>query len=847
MSDTSRILEPPAKDLLELTSAEVCGYLEIGFDREFYIDRYSDMGLGYVDPLEHYAIFGWKEGRDPCNWFSTERYLKDHADVAQKGVNPLLHYLLYGQSEGRLIWPADPSGGIELNVDKTATFVNDSNLHEWIQFEQRPLRPPTVQLNPNRMIIHWLIPDFSEGSGGHMTIFRIVRWLELIGHECVVWIIQPSQHRDSQHAYDDIVKHFQTIRARVAFPHEGLDSAQGDIVIATGWQTVPRVLNAIHFRERFYFVQDFEAFFHPMGTNALAATWTYTQGLACICAGPWLAQMLKLRFGRWTKHFDLAFDKETYYPPKSGKGTARRRQNSPPRIVLYARKGTARRAVELALLALEQMAKNGVRFHVSLFGGEDIYTTAPFPCISYGILHDAELADLYRTVDIGICFSATNYSLVPQEMMACGLPVVELEGESTRAVFPKGVVTLAGPHPLLIAAEIGALLKDKVRRQRQATAALRWVSDFDWEKSARAVERAMLSRLAGHRHPAKFSPRHSHAPPLSAKVTVCIPTYNGGRLLYQVVERVRSQRTPWPFEIVIVDSSSTDGSIARLRSLPSIGLNLSLRIKEIPKADFQHGRTRNMCADLASGEFVAFLTQDALPTDENWLYNMITVVEHFPRSAGAFGRHIAWPDASPFTKRDVADHFANLVRYPLALSRDTKEDVYRSCDPEWRQVLHYFSDNNSCLRKSVWQEVPYPELDYGEDQAWADAIIRLGYQKIYAPSAVVYHSHNYGESEAATRAEIESRYFASTFGHKTYDTSTRFEEQLAAMDRVDTRWARANRIPQAELEDRLVLNKAMLVGRRRGTELAMTVEAGRDCRQATDSKKMRQRRGPARR
>ena len=61
---------------------------------------------------------------------------------------------------------------------------------------------------------------------------------------------------------------------------------------------------------------------------------------------------------------------------------------------------------------------------------------------------------------IGICFSATNYSLVPQEMMACGLPVIEIEGESTRAVFPEDVVTLTGPHPCAIADSIEALLRD---------------------------------------------------------------------------------------------------------------------------------------------------------------------------------------------------------------------------------------------------------------------------------------------------------------------------------------------------------------------------------------------------
>ena len=50
------------------------------------------------------------------------------------------------------------------------------------------------------------------------------------------------------------------------------------------------------------------------------------------------------------------------------------------------------------------------------------------------------LADLYRRATVGVVFSATNYSLIPHEMMACGLPVVELDGESTRADFLQTLV-----------------------------------------------------------------------------------------------------------------------------------------------------------------------------------------------------------------------------------------------------------------------------------------------------------------------------------------------------------------------------------------------------------------------
>ena len=85
------------------------------------------------------------------------------------------------------------------------------------------------------------------------------------------------------------------------------------------------------------------------------------------------------------------------------------------------------------------------------------------------------------------------------------------------------------------------------------------------------------------------------------------------------------------------------------------------RMQTIQKSEFQHGRTRNLCASLARGEFVVFLTQDAMPVDEFWLYKIVSVLERFPRAAGAFGRHIAQPTASPFVKRDIKEHFDRLT------------------------------------------------------------------------------------------------------------------------------------------------------------------------------------------
>jgi len=73
------------------------------FDQDFYISRYPDVATDFlVDPFIHYILYGWNEGRDPCEVFSTDFYLKQYQDVREANINPFVHWILQGRDEGRL-------------------------------------------------------------------------------------------------------------------------------------------------------------------------------------------------------------------------------------------------------------------------------------------------------------------------------------------------------------------------------------------------------------------------------------------------------------------------------------------------------------------------------------------------------------------------------------------------------------------------------------------------------------------------------------------------------------------------------------------------------------------------
>ncbi|MBK5307523.1 MAG: glycoside hydrolase family 99-like domain-containing protein [Frankiaceae bacterium] len=70
-------------------------------DVSWYLQANPDVAAAGADPLVHYMTQGWREGRDPCQDFSTTQYLADNPDVRAAGVNPLFHYVTQGWTEGR--------------------------------------------------------------------------------------------------------------------------------------------------------------------------------------------------------------------------------------------------------------------------------------------------------------------------------------------------------------------------------------------------------------------------------------------------------------------------------------------------------------------------------------------------------------------------------------------------------------------------------------------------------------------------------------------------------------------------------------------------------------------------
>ncbi len=339
-----------------------------------------------------------------------------------------------------------------------------------------------------RLHLAFVIPSFSEGSGGHNIIFKLMQRLERAGHTCSVWVDDPFGQR--LHEWPAFVRasireHFAPVQAPVY--KDFRDWYGADVVVATGWQTVYPALALPNVRARAYLVNDHEPEFYSASVEAVWAAETYRLGLYGICGSPWLRELYVERYGGTAEVFDYGVDHTVYHP----RPVSRQRDT----VVFYCRSTTPRRAVALGVMALHELYRRRPGLRVVMFG-ERFPLPAPFPYEHLGVANPGQLSWLFSQATVGLCLSMTNYSLIPQEMLACGLPCVDLQGASAESVFGKdGPVELSPFDTTAIAEHIERLLADHELWERRSQTGVAFVAGRSWDHAAEQVERALRNAL----------------------------------------------------------------------------------------------------------------------------------------------------------------------------------------------------------------------------------------------------------------------------------------------------------------------------------------------------------------
>jgi rhamnosyltransferase len=266
------------------------------------------------------------------------------------------------------------------------------------------------------------------------------------------------------------------------------------------------------------------------------------------------------------------------------------------------------------------------------------------------------------------------------------------------------------------------------------------------------------------------------------RISIVLPTRNGMATLPAVVEAIRAQETAFTFEIVAIDSGSTDGTLEFLRRHADRTLTIA--------ADaFDHGLTRNAAIAEARGEYVVHLVQDAEPAGRGWLTSLVAPLVRDPQLAGTFARQQPRPDASAITRRYLEKWVAGGgPRRIVTLTRDELDGL----PPLARLDRCAFDHVCAAVRRAVWLRHPYRPTPIAEDLEWAREVLLAGHRLAYVPDAVVLHSHDRGVRYEYARTYLLHHRLHTLFEVATVPTRGALLRAIGVSVATHVRWRRGS-------------------------------------------------------
>jgi len=207
--------------------------------------------------------------------------------------------------------------------------------------------------------------------------------------------------------------------------------------------------------------------------------------------------------------------------------------------------------------------------------------------------------------------------------------------------------------------------------------------------------------------------------------SIIIRAKNEEAMLGETLRRLHTQ-TFRDFEIILVDSGSTDRTIEIARGFASV------RVVQMPASDFTFGRALNLGCRHSRGDIMVFLSAHALPGTDRWLAKLLAPFEDH-QVAGVWGAQARRPGAEPAPR---------LVRQDLSGFH--------------RNIYFGFNNSNGAARKAIWERFPFHEgMPGSEDKEWAMRVLALGYTLVHDSEAFVYHRHEDSIRQAWWRSHRE--------------------------------------------------------------------------------------------
>jgi len=297
---------------------------------------------------------------------------------------------------------------------------------------------------------------------------------------------------------------------------------------------------------------------------------------------------------------------------------------------------------------------------------------------------------------------------------------------------------------------------------------------------------AYIARMQSQR-PAEKVSLFEHAPPrlrdlrlhpdltgqwttIDAKVSVVIPTFNAGPEFVWMLRKLRMQKAVREIEIVVVDSGSSDGTVAVARQAGA-------KIVEILPSEFTHSHSRNLGADHATGDFLLIMVQDAYPIGDLWMYGMLRfLLDHADQGlVAASCAEYSRADSDMMYDSMINTHYRFLGCLEVDRIGEHKGDDHMALRSQGQ-----LSDVSCLISRECFQKFRY-RGDYAEDLDLGIRLIQSGHRVAMLASIKVIHSHNRPAFYYLKRSFVDVIFLVGMFDDFFYPRSESLSGLIAGM------------------------------------------------------------------
>jgi rhamnosyltransferase len=270
---------------------------------------------------------------------------------------------------------------------------------------------------------------------------------------------------------------------------------------------------------------------------------------------------------------------------------------------------------------------------------------------------------------------------------------------------------------------------------------------------------------------------------------VVVPVKNESAGIAACLEGILSQTVPVE-EIIVIDSSSTDGTQEIVGRYPKV------RLLEIPPSEFNHGDTRNLGAREARGDLVLFTVGDARAASADWIAQLL---------AGFVTQEVVAVCGSQVTPQSDATNpvqwFRPRSQPQVTVFQFEGRQGFERATVEERWQATSVDDVTAIYRRAIFREIPFRRVVYGEDVLFAADALMAGHAIAFNPAARVYHYHHesYATVLKRTIAVASLRYQVTGYLTPLHPLWTGLARALVRLGRTPSltwrsraKWARYN-------------------------------------------------------